>query len=41
MTRMLGLDLPATGKTDAGGPRSQRQACVPAAGLALPPLHAC
>ncbi len=24
MTRMLGLDLPATGKTDAGGPRSQR-----------------
>ena len=28
MTRMLGLDLPATGKTDAGGPRSQRCVCL-------------
>jgi peroxiredoxin len=35
MTRMLGLDLPATGKTDAGGPRSQRYVALVDSGILL------
>lgn len=35
MTRMLGLDLPATGKTDAGGPRSQRYLALVDGGILL------